>query len=72
MNLTTLSETILLHKTLIRHIINVCKAERFSWRIMNRFLVGSLTGQVTWASVFEVLKGKKLSTKNPMCSKTVL
>ena len=25
---------------------------------------------MTWVSVFEVLKEKKLSTKNPMCSKT--
>ena len=39
---------------------------------MNRFLIGSLRGQMTWVSVFEVLEGKNLSTKNPMCSKTVL
>ena len=42
---------------LVKHIINVYEAERmFARRVKSRFLIGSLRSEMTWVSVFEMLK----------------
>ena len=49
-----------MRETLVEHIINVYEAERrFAGRIKSRFFIGSLRSQMTWVSVFEMLKERK-------------